>query len=648
MPNAPYVFVSYSSVDRERVLPLVDRLEAAGVKTWIDREGIHGGENYGQIITAAIKDAAVIMVMASDAALASRNVRQELALGWRFEKVYLPLLLDRVTVPDEVAYWLEAAQWIELGDRSESAWLTDVGQALARHAITVDVPAVQMQTAQVRERPLLVGREREQAILQEQLDRMRAGQGGTVLVGGEAGIGKTTLVEDLSVSAEEAGALVLWGHAYDLSVTPPYGPWLEIWRQYRSLGDATLPPIPPFIFDVEELAKVGSQDALFEQVAEFLHSVASQQPLVLVLDDLHWFDQASLDFARFLARKAGTQRLLLVSTYRSDELHRRHPLYTLLPLLVREAGAERVDVQALTGTGHRALIASRYLLSVEDQERLEQYLDEHAEGNPLYAGELLRTLEDAGALFGREAAWQLGDLDQVRVPPMLRQVIEGRLARLPETTRELLDVAAIIGQDVAFDLWATVAGVDEGVLVEAAEAAHRPQCWWCFGRWRRPFPARLAARGTLRERASLRRRLWHRENGRGLGCDPRVAGSGPGCLSLPASRRRASGRVADPRWRAGAACLCLVHRRRALGRGPSQDDRAASSGSGPGSRIDTHSAGHALCRSAPSRRPIGGGREAGDRDCGSWSGDPHFLPRRPLSYHYGRHPRGNAAGHPLC
>ena len=112
---------------------------------------------------------------------------------------------------------------------------------------------------------------------------------------------------------------------------------------------------------------------------------------------------------------------------------------------------------------------------------------------------------------------------------------------------------------------------------------------------------------------------------------------------------RASGRVADPRWRAGAACLCLVHRRRALGRGPSQlmtEQQAPVLGRV--AVVDTHSAGHALCRSAPSRRPIGGGREAGDRDCGSWSGDPHFLPRRPLSYHYGRHPRGNAAGHPLC
>ena len=108
---------------------------------------------------------------------------------------------------------------------------------------------------------------------------MLAGHGGTILVGGEAGIGKTTLVEDLSITAEgEAGALVLWGHAYDLSVTPPYGPWLEIFRQYRSVADASLPPLPTFVGNAEELTKVGSQETLFAKLADFFSAVATERP----------------------------------------------------------------------------------------------------------------------------------------------------------------------------------------------------------------------------------------------------------------------------------------------------------------------------------------------------------------------------------
>ncbi|HVA24821.1 MAG TPA: hypothetical protein VMW62_10545, partial [Chloroflexota bacterium] len=149
---------------------------------------------------------------------------------------------------------------------------------------------------------------------------------------------------------------------------------------------------------------------------------------------------------------------------------------------------------------------------MEDQQRLEQYLDEHAEGNPLYAGELLRTLEDDGALQQRDDAWVLGDLEQVRVPRLLMQVIEARLTRLPETTHELLDVAAIIGQNVAFDLWATVAGADEVTLLEAAEAAVQSAVLVVRADGSGVQFRHALLREALYENVlPLRRRVWHRK-----------------------------------------------------------------------------------------------------------------------------------------
>ena len=129
MPESPYVFVSYASADRDRVLPVVALLEQAGVRVWIDREGIHGGANYAKVISDAIRDAAALVLMASPASLASRNVKQELALGWRFEQPYLPLWLDPVDIPDDLAYWLEASQWIEVLDRPEHEWLSEFGRS---------------------------------------------------------------------------------------------------------------------------------------------------------------------------------------------------------------------------------------------------------------------------------------------------------------------------------------------------------------------------------------------------------------------------------------------------------------------------------------------------------------------------------------
>ena len=110
-----------------------------------------------------------------------------------------------------------------------------------------------------------------------------------------------------------------------------------------------------------------------------------------------------------------------------------------------------------------------------DIDRLIAYLQERAEGNPFFLGELLRTLEEGGMLRPTDGGWALGDLRQVRIPPLLRQVIDGRLARLGEEAQRLLAIAAVIGQEVPLDLWAAVAECDEEALLALVEqAAGRP------------------------------------------------------------------------------------------------------------------------------------------------------------------------------
>jgi pimeloyl-ACP methyl ester carboxylesterase len=128
--NTPYVFVSYASADRDRILPVVASLERAGVSVWLDRAGIPGGASYAAAITAAIKGAAALVLLASPVSFASRNVRQELALAWRYEIPYLVLRLDPVDIPDELAYWLEASQWVEVLGQEEGAWLPTALAAL--------------------------------------------------------------------------------------------------------------------------------------------------------------------------------------------------------------------------------------------------------------------------------------------------------------------------------------------------------------------------------------------------------------------------------------------------------------------------------------------------------------------------------------
>src|SRR3954447_23970140 len=158
--GTPYLFISYASADRERVLPVVDALEGAGVAVWIDREGIHGGANYGREIAEAIKGAAALVLMASGMSLASRNVKQEIAVAWEYERPYLPLLLEPVVIPDDVKYWLTAAQWIEVLDKTAEEWLPRVLAALAPLGIA---PRPSLESTP------LPGRESEQTILRDHL-----------------------------------------------------------------------------------------------------------------------------------------------------------------------------------------------------------------------------------------------------------------------------------------------------------------------------------------------------------------------------------------------------------------------------------------------------------------------------------------------
>lgn len=317
----------------------------------------------------------------------------------------------------------------------------------------------------------LVGREREQTALRDHLTAARAGRGSLILVGGEAGIGKTALAEALCREAGEQDALVLVGRCYDLTETPPYGPWVELFARYQP-RDAP-PPLPDAFAQRGGIGAVTSQAALFHQVQDFLAAVTARQAMVLLLDDLHWADPASLDLLRFLAHSLAAMPLLIVATYRADELTRRHPLYRLLPALVREANAARIDLRYLTRKDVASLVTRRYRLDEEEMRRLVAYLHTRAEGNPFFTGELLRTLEEEGELRADNGDWRLGDLMHTRVPALLRQVIDGRLTRLSDDAQHLLAVAAVIGQEVSLPLWAAVASVEEEAVIAVVEEATR-------------------------------------------------------------------------------------------------------------------------------------------------------------------------------
>ncbi|HET7092404.1 MAG TPA: AAA family ATPase, partial [Thermomicrobiales bacterium] len=236
------------------------------------------------------------------------------------------------------------------------------------------------------ESPPLVGRSREQRLLRDELAAAARGDGRLVVIGGDAGIGKTALARDLAQAA--AGEmLVLTGHCYDLTATPPYGPWLDLADAYRRHAD--LPPLPAALAS-GRIDEIDSQAALFAETRACFAALAARRPGLIILEDLHWADHASIELLRHLGAGLAASPLCLLATYRIDELTRRHPFYQQLPALVRDTGCHRVDLRPLTGDDLQTLVAARWPLAPADRQRLVAYLERHAEGNPFFTMELLR------------------------------------------------------------------------------------------------------------------------------------------------------------------------------------------------------------------------------------------------------------------
>ena len=215
---------------------------------------------------------------------------------------------------------------------------------------------------------IFVGRQKEMDDLKTALEDSLSGRGRMVTLVGEPGIGKTRTAQELATNAELRGAQVLWGRCYEDVGAPPYWPWVQAIRSYvrerdpdelRSEMGAGAADIAEIVSDVRErlpgLEPAPTLDdpeqarfRLFDSITAFLKGASGAQPIVLMLDDLHWADKPSLLLLEFVAREVSAARLLLVGTYRDMELNRRHPLAQTLGELTRERLFERVLLRGLS------------------------------------------------------------------------------------------------------------------------------------------------------------------------------------------------------------------------------------------------------------------------------------------------------------
>ena len=271
-----------------------------------------------------------------------------------------------------------------------------------------------------RDEGSLVGRDRELAILREQLAAL-AGRGRLVLIGGEAGIGKTALAEGLCREAGQLGARVLTGRCYDLTETPPYGPWLELFGQYRPIDGS--PPLPEAFARRGILGAIARQPLLFHQVADWCAALAAVRPVVILLEDLHWADPpASTCCAPSRARSPIFPSCCSPPTVPTSSRD-HHPLGQLMPAMIREAPTTRLAMRRLDPDAVHALVAARYRLPGPDLPRSSPTCTGARRATRSSSSSCSTPWRRRGRAGGGEG-WRLGGLAGAHIPPLLRQVID--------------------------------------------------------------------------------------------------------------------------------------------------------------------------------------------------------------------------------
>ena len=313
----------------------------------------------------------------------------------------------------------------------------------------------------------LVGRRLEMSTLTTALDEASAGHGQLVMLVGEPGIGKTRTSQEIADIAEERGAQVLWGRCYEGQGAPPYWPWIQIIRSYihghvpeqvRSAMAMGAPDIAEIVPEVKDQfpdldsppqsEPLQARFRLFDSITSFLKNASADRPLVLPLDNLHWADRSSLLLLEFLSQELADARILVIGTYRGEELTREHPLLLTLGELAKHPNFQRVNLRGLAHADIRELI--ELVSGTEPSEEHVKVVFNKTEGNPFFATEIVRMLAQEGTLT-REAVEGQEDLG-LRVPEGVKEAIGRRLRPLSGDCVQVMTVASVVGREFEMTL----------------------------------------------------------------------------------------------------------------------------------------------------------------------------------------------------
>ena len=380
-----------------------------------------------------------------------------------------------------------------------------------------------------------VGRKQLLAYLADISGQALGGAFRAVFLTGEPGVGKTRTVAEVARVAHAQGAIVLYGRC-DEDLAVPYQPFVEALGWYTThtsapqLGrhPAELTRLQPLLPSrVADLGSPVSSDPrseeylLFEATGSWLFELARAQPVVLVLDDLHWAPKPVVLLLRHLLRAATADAesipMLVLGTYRDTEVGRDHPLTDLFAERHRLTALDRLTVTGLSPGEVEEFVSRAVELKLDTATTsLARNLHTQTAGNPFFLHEVLRHLTETCGGGGTEQQGVPVDAGRLHVPERVRDVVGGRIRRLSDPARRLLALGAMVGAEFDVELLGTVSGLTEDELVEALDEARKAQLIDETGADRYRFAHALVRATLVEELSATRRRRLHRRIGEAI------------------------------------------------------------------------------------------------------------------------------------
>lgn len=332
--------------------------------------------------------------------------------------------------------------------------------------------------------PVLIGRSEQLALLSELIASGATGERSVILISGDAGIGKTRLIAEVMHLASERGVNVLQGHCFEQDRSFPYAPLIDLLGSFaterspdilqRDLGDVAselvklLPELANRLDNVSPsplLNPEQEKQRLFHSLTRLFARLTAVEPLVVVIEDMHWSDDTSLEYLLYLVRRLIAQPLLLLLSYRTYEV--TAPLRHFLAELDREHVAREIALEHLSRDQVGAMVRAIFNLPHPTTNEFLDSIYGLSEGNPFFVEEVLKSLVSSGAIYVEDGEWTRRPMGELQVPRSVQDAVARRTASLTDFTGRLMTLAAVAGRRFDFGLLQGLTGADERVLLQS-------------------------------------------------------------------------------------------------------------------------------------------------------------------------------------